>query len=196
MKKLIVAVFALAMMAGSAHALTVLNFEGVGQYFWYFGGNHNLANYYGNVNFGPHATILQNPYGYAGTPVPTHSGSGVLFSSFRQGIQMDFGDMVNHVGFYYASFRSLCLFAYDNQWHQIGQAIGAANMGMGGFLQVNTADFDIAHVRMGSANSAPFIIDDLGFEDGLGTPVPEPASILLLASGLLGLAGYGRFRKN
>ena len=57
----------------------------------------------------------------------------------------------------------------------------------GTWLQLSVAAASIASVRLSIGGSGIAVFDDLDF-----TPVPEPATAVLLASGLLGIAASGR----
>lgn len=196
MKKLAITITILLAMTSVSSALTVLDFENIPQNHWYYEGGENLGGYYDGIVFGPDATILEDTYGFEGHSVPTHSGDAVLFSSYAIGIQTDWSSFANHVEFYYTSFGNIYVFAYDENWNLLDSSQGGYNSNMTGYLEVSSNEYNIAHVRIGRENNLPFIIDDLGFEFFPDSqPVPEPSTVLLLATGLLGMAGYSRLRK-
>ncbi|MBD3168384.1 MAG: PEP-CTERM sorting domain-containing protein [candidate division Zixibacteria bacterium] len=197
MKKALFALLAVLFLAGTSHALTILDFEGIPDDFLYFGGDQNLGNYYAGVTFGPDATILDaQRYGYNSTGYPPHSGDAVLFSDAIDHIRVDFDNATNHAELWYtASSSGLYLEAYDSNDNMLTSDYGAGNSGSNDFLEVNTADFDIAYVIIHDSGNF-FTIDDFGWEEsGGGNPIPEPTTILLMASGLLGMGGLARFRK-
>ncbi|MFH0931650.1 MAG: hypothetical protein V1890_06910, partial [Candidatus Zixiibacteriota bacterium] len=59
MKKVILLSLALLMLVSSpSWALVLLDFEGIPDAYYFYGGNTNLGSYYSGVNFGLDATIL------------------------------------------------------------------------------------------------------------------------------------------
>ncbi|MCP4631741.1 MAG: PEP-CTERM sorting domain-containing protein [candidate division Zixibacteria bacterium] len=200
MKKLLLTTMLLLLTASGANALTILDFDDVTNNHWFFDGGSNIGSYYDHVSFGDNATILENDnYGYYGHSFITHSGNSVLYSGGSIGIQADFDINANHVEFYYSSFNRMDIWAYDSDWNFIKHAGGNQMGDMNGFIELNTDGFDIAHVRIASPNSGEFIIDDFGYEpfddEPMDDPIPEPSTLLLLASGILGIAGISRLRK-
>ncbi|MBD3168509.1 MAG: PEP-CTERM sorting domain-containing protein [candidate division Zixibacteria bacterium] len=196
MKKLFMIALMVMLTASSSYALTTLDFENISQDHWYYEGAQNLGSYYEGVHFGPTATILENQvYGFGGDEIPTRSGQAVLFSSFDIGIQADFDSYANHVQFYYGSYERLCFFIYDEDWNLMDHLHGNANPDLEGFMEYTSDDYNIAHVRIAAPRYMPIIIDDFGFETLGSDPVPEPGTVLLLAAGLLGVAGINRARK-
>lgn len=65
----------------------------------------------------------------------------------------------------------------------------------GAFYGISRGDADIYGFRI---SNAYVVMDDLTFGGSGGDPIPEPCTMLLLGTGLVGLAGIGRrrFRRN
>ena len=57
-------------------------------------------------------------------------------------------------------------------------------------LEINSVNNDIKYMKLTQVIWGD-AWDDLEFKSG-EAPIPEPATMLLLGSGLIGLAGYGR----
>ncbi|MCP4632958.1 MAG: PEP-CTERM sorting domain-containing protein [candidate division Zixibacteria bacterium] len=200
MKKVLLALIAIMLMATTSHALTVVDFEGLPDDFYYMGGSQNLGDYYEGITFGQEATILdRNIYGYNDSGYPPHSGDAVLFSVSTPLIRVDFDDATNHVEMWYTiNYTEIQLQAFNADGDLIAEATGDDNYTSNDFIEVNTAGFDISYVEIHDSGNY-FTIDDFGWEEttggGGGDPIPEPTTILLLASGLLGMGGISRFRR-
>ncbi|MCP4632961.1 MAG: PEP-CTERM sorting domain-containing protein [candidate division Zixibacteria bacterium] len=199
MRHFILALIAIMLITGTANALTILDFEGLPDDYYYYGGNNNLGDYYEGVEFGTRATVLdRNIYGYNDTGYPPHSGDAALFTDrfFTGEIRVDFDNATNHAELWYNSFFDLYLEAYDADGNMLTSDWGDGVRYDNAFLEVNTGGFDIAYVLIHD-HGYFFTIDDFGWEEGDSgsDPIPEPTTILLMASGILGLAGISRFRK-
>ena len=197
MKKFFLLLVALSILsfATTAQALRILNFDNLPKnYYWESASKDNLANYYDGVIFGPTATILEKTvYGYNDTDYPPHSGDAVLMGYPSEHIRVDFDSPTNHVEFWFTAYNSLELEAYDASGVLLTESIfPGSNLTSYDFLEVNWGTFDIAFtlIHDGDANVfTPFTIDDFGY-----APVPEPGTMLLFGSGLLGIAAFGRKR--
>ena len=196
MKKVLFALMAVATLASVSHALTVVDFEGLPDANYYFGGNTNLGGYYAGLNFGADATILdQAIYGYNSGGYPPHSGDAVLFSVSDPVIRVDFSSATNHAELWYTTATDLWLEAYDSGNNLLtSSTAGGSNYGSNSFLDVNWGSNSIAYVLIHDTGDF-FTVDDFGWEDTGGHPVPEPTTVLLMASGLLGMGGISRFRR-
>ncbi|MCP4632960.1 MAG: PEP-CTERM sorting domain-containing protein [candidate division Zixibacteria bacterium] len=196
MKKTLLTLLAVLFLATTSHALTIVDFEGLPDDYYYHGGNTNLGSYYSGVTFGSDATILdRNIYGYNDSGYPPHSGDAVLGTISEPVIRVDFDDATNHAEMWYTIYDTdIYLEAFDADDNMIAQAIGGDNYESNSFLEVNSAGFDIAYVEIHDSGDY-FTIDDFGWEETTNDPIPEPTTILLLASGLLGLGGISRFRR-
>lgn len=189
------------LMTVPSWGLVVLDFEGIPALHHYYngiygGGNVNLGGYYPGVSFGADATILDNglyPGIHNSAGFPPHSGTGVLFSYTDPLIRVDFSSPVNHVEVWYTSYSTFYFEAYNSLDALVGGIASAANTdgfsGLNYYLSITSAFFDIAYVKMHDTGNF-YTIDDFGYN----TAIPEPATMLLLGSGLLGMGGIGAFR--
>lgn len=200
MKKKIIAGWALgiSILCSSMQSFAgTITFEDMPQDYWYAGGQQNFGDYWAGVNFGPQSTILEDQvYGYNSFDYPAHSGHAVLFSIDFPSITATFQTPVDFVSLWYSSSSDFYLDAYDADGNLIAQSYGGSNLGTNNYIQVNTATNSIDHVIMHDSGNN-FTVDDFTAPIVTGSPTPEPASILLLGTGLVGLASTRRrFRKN
>ena len=198
MKKVLLAVLTMIFLAGTSHALTVLDFEGIPDTYWYMAGAQNLGDYYAGVTFSTDAVILESTvYGYNDYGYPPHSGDAVLRPYSSGIIRADFGIATNHVEFWYSSYSGITMEAYDASDSYIAGLIAPSNYdgvnpGSSNFLGLTVGPTEIAYVLIHDGTDY-FTIDDFGWEDG--NAIPEPMTVILMASGLLGLGGIARLRR-
>jgi hypothetical protein len=198
MKKLLLLMLALLLSAGlsQAQVMTTLDFEAIPELYHFHGGGQNLGEYYDGVRFGPLATILENPYGYYGTPVATHSGDAVLFSSelYRVNVRATMGIYTDYIGFYYNSSAPIQLRAYD-EYGLLTSVTGDANSGnpMQDILEISWSSPIIERIEI-QAYCSSFMLDDFKFNNYCY--IPEPTTVMLMGMGLIGLyAARSRRRK-
>ncbi|MBC8368060.1 hypothetical protein H8E52_11665 [bacterium] len=164
MKKLY-AILALALLSVSAaSALEVIDFEGIPQDYWYFGGAVNLGSYYSGVTFGPTTYILETQiYGYNDASYPPHSPVSVAVSISDPNIRADFTTgTVSHVGVWYTSGAGTGLYleGYDAGNNLVASTWGADNTGTNSFLEINGAGIAYAIIH---DSGDFFTIDDFEY---------------------------------
>jgi len=152
--------------------------------------------------------VLDDRKIYGGTAVVASSVHNIMTqggSNDPVSFQLNFSSLVDNFGFTRPKLTPDSSSGITHPWWR-AEAYDASNnllgsMGenhIGSYSDVPAYTFtlpysDIDHViiksnNVGEAFSA-VLIDDIKFE---GTPIPEPATMLLLGSGLIGLAGFRR----
>ena len=189
-KQIIICVLAMLILATSSATagLTVVDFEGLPDAYYFNGGNQNLDGYYPGLNFGTDATILDKViYGYNDFSYPPHSGDAVLFSVTVPSIRVDFvGYTTTYAEVWYTSLSTFYMEAYDASDALLDTAIGASNFGSNSLLSVTGSD--IAYVILHDTGNY-FTVDDFAYE-----PIPAPGAILLGSIGM-GIVSWLRRRR-
>ena len=95
--------------------------------------------------------------------------------------------------FTYAS--QLTFTAWDDIGNVIGTYVNPYFDNLGSSQQIGLAFTGVHALQIAGEWDGSYIMDDLSYEFTQATPVPEPTTILLLSTGLIGAAGLGFGRK-
>ncbi|MCL6583663.1 MAG: PEP-CTERM sorting domain-containing protein [bacterium] len=192
MRKLLLFIMTIVLIASPAYALTVLDFESVPNTYRYGtgGGNTNLGNNYPGhpeVTFGPDAMIMVSGQSeYNNTDYPPYSGNTILFSKTNSLIRIDFTDPMAYVSLWFTTASDLYLEAYNSSDILLTKSVfSGSNLGTNNKLYVDRPTAEIAYVKIHDSGNH-YTIDNLGYSE---TPVPVPPTVLLLSFGLLGMVG-------
>ena len=163
----------------------VIDFENLPDMNFFSAGGQNIGEYYSGVTFGPYVTGLSVTRfgGYLDSAFPPHSGDVVVWSAYDDAMTLAFTGLETTVGFWYTSLNPITLSAYDSASSLLGSVTGDANSD-GSFGTSSYLEFDgtsISTVTISSAASQ-YVVDDLSFGPNAPSAVPEPSSVVLLAS--------------
>ncbi len=165
-----------------------LDFEGLPDQHYHYGGDQNLGSYYPGLTFGPDVTVLDRViYGYNDAQYPPHSGNAVIFWDSGSYIDVALATPAGSVSAWYSSADDLTMEAYDAAGSLIASTVGSANLFSSRFIGLSDPTAGIARVRfLHRPNYC--VLDDLTVTGSGGSDdSPEPFTWVLLAC--TGIAG-------
>ncbi len=178
---------------------TTLDFEGIPE-------NHHsphlspytLGDYYPGVTFGPH-TYVRDAGTYDNLHYPAHSGISVLSVYNSSELDIVFDNYVSDFSLWYTNATQennipdefeLKAYSDATTTNLLGTVVGHYNWGSNSEIAL---DYDnIMAVKISGA-PGHFTLDDITYTPV--SPVPEPTTIFLLSSGLIGLMGFRKCKK-
>jgi hypothetical protein len=191
MKSLRIAALCLALVAllPAAGTAATITFEG-------FADSTALTNQYAGLAFS-NATILTAGISLNEFDFPPHSGTNVAVA-LGQTMGLSFAAPVAYVGGYFTYVGAVTMTAYgagNAVLGSVSSAFGSNSVSSGTppteFLSLAFAGIESVTFSLPSPTAA-FTVDDIVYGDRPDAPVPEPASLLLLGTGIAGMAARRR----
>ena len=160
----------------SGTPMVTLDFEGLPDAHYFYGGNTNIGSYYDGVTFGPYVVIFDTViYGYNWSDgYPPHSGNAVIMPQTLT-TRADFDSPTSYVSLWYTSYQEFYLEAYDSDDVLLGSVTGPANVGSNNFLEISASG--IAYVTIHTLlqdGAFMYTIDDFTFEVASGPAANIP----------------------
>lgn len=172
-----------------ASGATIFTFEDLPDAYFFSGGDQNIGEYYGGINFGPDVTALSASRfgGYDNLGFPPDSGDVVIWDADDSTIIVSFASPLDYFGIWYTSFDPLTLNGFDSGSNLLESTIGIPNTDgtTGSTSFIFLSNVGISSVAL-TSTAGYFTLDDMTIDAPSGT-IPEPSSSSFFTLGLFAL---------